>query len=111
MPMLGQTSSRRSFARINPDMPAGEIVSDFENRTSNVLSISCLPHDPGDFAAIPIAGSAAVAFGELGVHRQPVADGQCKFLKLLWFVPRCGLNGPAGTPSAGIVGRRCVGLG
>lgn len=32
----------------------GRIVSDCENRTSNVLSISCLQGDPGDFAAIAI---------------------------------------------------------
>jgi hypothetical protein len=62
MPMLGQTSSRRSFARINPDMPAGEIVSDFENRTSNVLSISCLQPKPGDFAAAGASSSTLRPF-------------------------------------------------
>ena len=39
-----------------------------------MLSISCLPHDPGDFAAIPIAEGAAVLFGELGGHCEPTAE-------------------------------------
>jgi hypothetical protein len=83
MPMLGQTSSRRSFARINPDMPAGEIVSDFENRTSNVLSISCVQPKPGDFAA---AGHRPARCARSSLHRASAgdaSDGQRKHMNLL----------------------------
>lgn len=52
-----------AFLRSNhPDMPVGEIVSDFENRTSNVLSISCLQQKPGDFAAAGGSSNALCPF-------------------------------------------------